>query len=392
MKILLENSSYHLWNLGDVAMIQSAVIRLRSLFPDAEIFVPTTNLPRIAEVLPDATPIDVTEHYGPLVRPKSRVLRKLDYVFRPRDLVSLPPRFFVPPHVKQVRKALFESDIVMSSGGGFLCDSFSDHARSVLSTLRKAKSKGKTVGMVGQGVGPIANPNLFFEVKGTVRDFDFFYERAKDEKSPGFLNLGVPTLGDDALEVAYQIDIPRLSDRGSIGVNLRNTSYTKFDNVASIKFAQTLISWSKTHKSRLQPLPIEHLDDMDMKSVESIFGDSLDDFWSVTDIRSLLGAVDLCRFSVVMSYHSAIFSLARGVPVVCLSTSAYYDSKFQGILNIYGDRMVKVVNPSSLSMGAIQQILADAEETSIEDRQAAISLSKSLCDRQRQFLKNALTL
>src|SRR5256885_509811 len=39
MRIIVDNGTYHLTNLGDVAMLQVAVSRLRALFPDADIHV-----------------------------------------------------------------------------------------------------------------------------------------------------------------------------------------------------------------------------------------------------------------------------------------------------------------------------------------------------------------
>jgi polysaccharide pyruvyl transferase WcaK-like protein len=39
---------------------------------------------------------------------------------------------------------------------------------------------------------------------------------------------------------------------------------------------------------------------------------------------------------VTGAYHAAIFALAQGIPVVCLSNSPYYLAKFQGLQDLFG--------------------------------------------------------
>ena len=36
------------------------------------------------------------------------------------------------------------------------------------------------------------------------------------------------------------------------------------------------------------------------------------------------------------AYHAAVFALAQGIPVVCLSNSPYYLAKFQGLEDLFG--------------------------------------------------------
>ncbi len=56
MRILVENSSYKLTNLGDHAMLQVGLDRLRALFPDAEMHVLTSAPQRLREIAPYAIP------------------------------------------------------------------------------------------------------------------------------------------------------------------------------------------------------------------------------------------------------------------------------------------------------------------------------------------------
>ncbi len=60
MRILVENSSYKLTNLGDHAMLQVGLDRLRALFPDAEMHVLTSAPQRLREIAPYAIPYHST--------------------------------------------------------------------------------------------------------------------------------------------------------------------------------------------------------------------------------------------------------------------------------------------------------------------------------------------
>jgi len=51
MRILIENSSNQLQNLGDVAMLQVAYSRLRLRWPEAELVIITENAQRLSEFL-----------------------------------------------------------------------------------------------------------------------------------------------------------------------------------------------------------------------------------------------------------------------------------------------------------------------------------------------------
>ena len=49
----------------------------------------------------------------------------------------------------------------------------------------------------------------------------------------------------------------------------------------------------------------------------------------------LLDAVALCRVVITTSYHAAVFALARGIPVIGLTGSEYYDAKFEGLARAF---------------------------------------------------------
>jgi polysaccharide pyruvyl transferase WcaK-like protein len=51
--------------------------------------------------------------------------------------------------------------------------------------------------------------------------------------------------------------------------------------------------------------------------------------------REVASRVSTCRILVTGAYHLAVFALSQGIPVVALSSSAYYDDKFIGLDDMF---------------------------------------------------------
>jgi colanic acid/amylovoran biosynthesis protein len=68
MRILVDQSGYDLLNIGDVAMLQSCVTRLRRLWPDAEIMVVCHSPERLASYCPGTIAIGQTFADRPVFR------------------------------------------------------------------------------------------------------------------------------------------------------------------------------------------------------------------------------------------------------------------------------------------------------------------------------------
>ena len=52
--------------------------------------------------------------------------------------------------------------------------------------------------------------------------------------------------------------------------------------------------------------------------------------------REVVRRVARCRVVVTGAYHLAVFALSQGIPVVALTSSAYYDAKFAGLSAMFG--------------------------------------------------------
>src|SRR5688572_26554100 len=58
MRILVDNGTYALENMGDVIMLQACVGRLRAMWPEARVGVFTRRPERLARFCPDAEPVN----------------------------------------------------------------------------------------------------------------------------------------------------------------------------------------------------------------------------------------------------------------------------------------------------------------------------------------------
>ena len=56
MRILIDSGSYHALNVGDVAMLQACIVRLRELWPGASIAVVTNSPDALTTHCPDVGP------------------------------------------------------------------------------------------------------------------------------------------------------------------------------------------------------------------------------------------------------------------------------------------------------------------------------------------------
>src|SRR5215813_14632659 len=64
MRVVIIPCTYTWLNLGDVAMLQAAVERLRALWPDARVEIPTRNPDALLRHCPDAHPLPHGEWFS----------------------------------------------------------------------------------------------------------------------------------------------------------------------------------------------------------------------------------------------------------------------------------------------------------------------------------------
>jgi colanic acid/amylovoran biosynthesis protein len=91
-----------------------------------------------------------------------------------------------------------------------------------------------------------------------------------------------------------------------------------------------------------------------------------------------------CRTVVTGSYHAAVFALAAGVPVVCLSKSSYYDQKFSGLAALMPAGAVTLVRLSEGTDG-LAPAVASAWELGRAHREAVLACARELGTRSQDL-------
>lgn len=342
MRILIDQGAYELLNMGDLAMLQSCVARLRGQWPAAEIMIITHAPGLLATHCPDtvAIPRVLDESFSRLVPPKYRPVWQSTAPYFSRRFGYGPP-MTVPPRtaVQAVRAA----DVVVASGGGYMADAFRWHATGVLSLLWLAQRLGKPTAMFGQGIGPIGQRGLRMQARAVFPSLWTLTLREAETSRDVALSLGaspaaVEVTGDEALEL---VDPGRSQQVGqALGINMRVAGYAGVDPVMAAQVGGVVLGLAAGLHAPVVALPVSRkAEDADLSSIRSMLrtapahsGIALRD---LTTPEALITAVGRCRAVVTGSYHAAVFSLAQGVPAVCLARSSYYSAKFAGLQALF---------------------------------------------------------
>ena len=357
MKVVIDNGSYHLRNMGDVAMLQAAATKLRSLFPDAALLVPTMNA-GLASRYVGGTPLNPHTWHGRL---ELRML-PIKYTWVPkcgraqlihveRALQRRAPlatarlglcwrrlaRHATATTLDGVR-TIATADLVVACGGGFLTDEFPAHALEILDTFELAQDAGRPTAMFSQGLGPVTNPTLLQKMGEVLPGIGVIAVREERVGVPLLRSLGVAenkivVTGDDAIEPAYAVRESQLGDK--IGVGIRVARYSSIEPEDARRLGAILQAAADRRGTSLRPIPIDWRDepDSDLQSLRVLLGQRADSVaWPDDDTPlAVMRQVGPCRVVVTSSYHAGVFALAQGIPVVGVVRSPYYVDKFLGL-------------------------------------------------------------
>ncbi len=375
MRILYDPGILDMRNKGNIALLQAAMARFRELWPGAthEVITIAPHLLRL--YCPDAIPVSPN---GSVIQPGSRDLKygfttsiprwTLRSLFELREeiwsqqnlgkwrVMSRPEKSFSAPEpagiqavtdekkeraeLKQVIQAY---SLYVSTGAQYMSDACKQDALDVLDRIECASISGLPTVMVGQGFGPIQDPELKSRAKAVLPKVDSIFVR-EAIVSPALLrSFGVDAskvifTGDDALEMTYK---NRSHHRGSaIGVSLRVAHYTEF-NHRYIETLRTTLQQSATqYKAPLVALPIaQSAYEPDEWYIEQVIaGYRPKSFYRrrFSQPVEIIKRAGRCRLVVTGTFHAAVFALAQGIPVVCLAKSKMYAEKFHGLADQFG--------------------------------------------------------
>ncbi|MFB8001204.1 polysaccharide pyruvyl transferase family protein [Nocardia sp. NPDC056000] len=437
-RVLIENSEYWLRNYGDVAMLEVTVRRVRARWPLARIGIMTESPALVAAYFPGAVGITVGDR-DPWGEPRlnERVAAALGpAVVGPVAIAWLRARAWLLPKAIRLRdqlrdrgaspaaepdvpgsenavplsddtaplpdgaaplsddaaprierrhpgaaRAVREASLVIGLGGGYLTDADIPQAGRVLDLLEYASDAGIPVALVGQGIGPLRDPELTAQASRALTKLPLIALRER-RRGPELLeSLGVSpgavtVTGDDAIELARDARAGELG--GDIGVCLRVAKYSPVARLAQDGVGIAVRAAAAEFGARLVPLIIAETPGSPDRAttVPLVRGSAnpvapLDRFVRPDDVAAQLSR---CRVLVTGAYHLAVFALSQGIPVVALTSTEYYDDKFLGLDDMFkgGVRLIHFDDPEFGER--LRAAIADAWED-------APALRDTLCAR-----------
>jgi polysaccharide pyruvyl transferase WcaK-like protein len=393
VRILVDQSGYALLNIGDIAMLQACVRRLRTLWPNADIQVFAQSPTRLRRFCPGTSEIAPTilGRRCSSILPKSSQLAAeqmwktaIPLLARPNRSSSIGGNSARPRLLEAVRRA----DLVVSSGGGFVNDVFWWHGAGVLSVLAMAQRLGKPTAMFGQGIGPLTHPLLSRLASRTMPRLMVIGLREGLTSVPVLQTHRVgqeriQVTGDDGLVLATRETRPRTGT--GIGLNVRVASYSGIAPGVGRRVIDVVRREACRRDVPSVALPVEH---NTAASDLQALGDR-----EIADIQTpeeLANRVARCRVVVTGSYHAAVFGLAAGIPAICISNSAYYDSKFAGLAALFPGGCQIVRHGPALERDLINAIARawETSEASRDDIHAAALAQVAKADRLYERFKS----
>jgi polysaccharide pyruvyl transferase WcaK-like protein len=346
-RVFIDHSGYDLLNIGDMAMLKATVTRLRDRWPRARLQIVTTSRGRLAALCPGTDPITLVPDRGPIGWLPDRVRGGIGLRYKAAISARPAAGWRLSPGARQLLDALRACDLAVCSGGGFLNDSFALHASGVLGVLRLLQRRGVPTAMLVQGYGPLTNPALAELASAVIPRLTLISLRGpqgQQEVTALRNGRGEPVVtGDDALELA---SAGRRAVGTALGVNLRAAAYTGLESGQAGQVASVAVAAAAEASLPMRGLPVSWYGGQDWRALADAFGADSEVARTgrrARDIASLAAAVAECRVVVASSYHAAVFALARGIPVVGISSTPYYDGKFEGLRELYGPRAVSVL-------------------------------------------------
>ena len=386
MRILIDQVVYDQRNIGNVALLQTAVNRFSGLWPEATIEVLTEAPFSLRLYCPNVRPVSVfpSHNWSDQAGKNKKYLHELLPIQLIRILLELRENnalHWSGPIINSLRRKLFDAredsqppvsatpekisrtetitshldsdlsqavenaDILVASGGGYMVNTFNPgRLYTVLERLGQGIRMNKPTVMVGQGVHRLRNPILVKKAKEVLPLIDYIFIREKVLAPKVLSELGVSPervvmTGDDAVEMAYNARKPIWGHE--IGVSLRVAIFTDVHIVDHIETIRSVLhEVANKYKSRLVALPISHdREEMDVEYIRNLINGYPNR--SITWLKyesplDIIKRIGHCRVVVTGAFHPAVFALSQGIPVVGIAKSRGYHAKFMGLADEFG--------------------------------------------------------
>ena len=386
-RIIVEPGSYSIQNMGDAAMLQVAIRRLRELWPAAGIQVFTNAPAELARHCPDAEPLAVngralwfSQEYvpGPIRRllPERASHRLTTFERQLRHQRPAAAERLLRLRLRLRRRghgideldafidAMHGARLLVICGQGSMGDATAGLALNVLSTIEMAGACGVPVLMFGQGIGPMRGEELTARARQLLPSVSLIGLR-EGRAGPALLrSLGVAdesfvVTGDDAIELAWP---ERPATLGSaLGVNVRVAGNAGTEAGYLDRIRPVLHSFADRVHAPLVPAPIARGRARDGALLRELLGergDPSDGGAGLDTPTAVIRQLGSCRVLVTGAYHAAVFALSQGVSTVCLAHSDYYVDKFRGLAELFGPGCQVVATGADLGAPFAAMLLA----------------------------------
>ncbi|MFJ4657381.1 polysaccharide pyruvyl transferase family protein [Nocardia sp. NPDC088792] len=378
LRVLIDNGEYWLRNRGDIAMMVMTVERLRERWPHARIGMLTDQPHILNGLLPQAEPVvaygggqwgrgsgwgaggvpgrldraaavhltgPAAVHWRALTEvPKHHLREARDRVrdgMRALTGESRPERDDGMPDLPPVPAAVADSSLVIAQGGGYMTDIDKYQAHRTLNLLEAAQQHGIPNVMIGQGLGPMRDPELLRRAAAVLPGVDLIAVR-EGLRGPELLEQAgvrsdrILVTGDDAVEFAYRLRRPEIGT--DLGLCLRISDYSKVSNAARDTLGEVVRREGRALGTALAPLIISEYDDEDRRHTLPLLGGAHRTRPVIArtgTAQDVARQVSRCRVLVTSAYHLAVFALSQGIPAVAVTASQYYDDKFYGLADMF---------------------------------------------------------
>ena len=391
-RLVVESGTHLADNLGDLAMLQVALLRLREAWPDAVVGVLTAAPERLARHCPDAEPLPAQGRWrwlsppagpepGPAARP-ARLLAAAGWRRGGRTgraaLWADKVAHRADGSVTRLIAALLDADGFLLAGRGGTTDVFLGDSLQTLELVRAAIATGRPTAALGQGIGPLTDPVLARTAGDVLGRVDVLSVR-EGRVAPGHLAaIGAGparavVTGDDAVELALPSDgAPARGD--SIGLSVRRAAYAGLAPEQLARAGEVIASTARRLGARLTAVPISIGEqDPDAPVIRAVAGATpLDGGEDVRAVPEAVARAARCRIVVTGTYHAAVFALAQGVPVVGLHGSDYYADKLAGLGERFGGG-VRLVGAGDGLDRRLEQAMEDAWHAPAGERESLVA-------------------
>lgn len=413
MEVLIDPGEYSLSNVGDIAMLQVATRRLGAI-PCVESLSVLTDAPERLEILcPGARPVSaqgramwlsgnvLTGRFasalpegvrGFVSRLESRLRNRAPRGTRRLVILKKRLRGKSWRELDEFLQASSRSEVLVLSGQGSLTDAFVGHALQILETIRWASRAGRSVLMFGQGIGPITDPTLISRMEEVMPKVALIALREGVLGPSTLEKLGaqpgrISVTGDDALELV--VGLPHRAAGNEVGLSLRSTFYSGIQDGAVQGIALGVRQALAHLDAALRPIPMStHPDEDDARVLQEATGTAFESPGMLTP-QIVIEWIQRCRVVVAGSYHAAVLALGQGVPVVALAGSPYYEAKFRGLRELFGNgiRIPALGDPNTLAAAIaeawdfpqpLRLKLREAAESQVKSAREAYSVASSI--------------